>query len=610
MQGLNDCIRVDNLENPDTRWVNSYNTTRQQLVLTLLFMNLVGVQRTWDLRSYSGDGLGLLTGRVRAYGYIHTERFLAQMAQAGAAEGLTDLLAEWTHRLWCVAPDGVYYLDGHKKAVYSDSLVPRSLVGRLGKILGCRALTLLMDAAGHPLLVLTARGDQHLTGGAPVIITRYEQTLQQGHLAQIIVDREGMGAAFLKALSADRIVISLLHADQYKGLESFSQVGEFVPVELDRDGKVLREVAPAQFRLAIPEQPGETLLLSVALVRDWRKPMPMLPGPDDERPDWDADWDWDTRWQWLQGQFIPTAAPTLPTQPKLIPIVSTAESISPVELAGAYRQRWVAQENIIRDFLLPLGLDTNHGYAKTPVENSEIAKRRATLQKRLDKARRQADTAQRQYRWNLNRSKKLQAQTEQIGHHLYAQLNRHYQDLWAQAIPTGEREFIYKQQRQAIRADLDQRWQQVYRARQRSDAAFDKYERTSIQQREFLRDLPALDAQERTMFELDNAKDQIMSVLKLMLVNLIMWTRDHCFPVDYAHATLTRLLPFFRLPGRILAFRDHVLVTLRPFNDRALNRDLAHFCELVNQAALCLPNGKSLVFRIADSSCLTSDMPP
>src|SRR5258708_1601970 len=54
IQGLSECIRLDNLEKPDTRLANSQRTTRQQLVLTLLFMNLVGVQRTWDLRSYSG----------------------------------------------------------------------------------------------------------------------------------------------------------------------------------------------------------------------------------------------------------------------------------------------------------------------------------------------------------------------------------------------------------------------------------------------------------------------------------------------------------------------------------------------------------------------------
>ncbi|GCF10382.1 hypothetical protein [Dictyobacter arantiisoli] len=63
--------------------------------------------------------------------------------------------------------------------------------------------------------------------------------------------------------------------------------------------------------------------------------------------------------------------------------MSTAETIDAVELAEIYTPRWPLQENIIRDFLLPLGLDTNHGYSKRPVENSEVAKKRATLEKRL-----------------------------------------------------------------------------------------------------------------------------------------------------------------------------------------------------------------------------------
>jgi len=125
-----------------------------------------------------------------------------------------------------------------------------------------------------------------------------------------------------------------------------------------------------------------------------------------------------------------------------------------------------------------------------------------------------------------------------------------------------------------------------------------------------LRDLDALDQQERTLFELDNTKHQIMSVLKLMLVNLLMWVRDRLFPADYAQATPKALLPFFHLPGRVLTFDDRVLVTLRPFNDRALNRDLAEFCQRVNDAHLCLPTGKVLIFRVAESARPISNNPP
>jgi hypothetical protein len=48
------------------------------------------------------------------------------------------------------------------------------LVARRGVVLGCRALVLLHDGAGHPLLVTTHRGDLHLTIGLPQIIERFE----------------------------------------------------------------------------------------------------------------------------------------------------------------------------------------------------------------------------------------------------------------------------------------------------------------------------------------------------------------------------------------------------------------------------------------------------
>ena len=48
---------------------------------------------------------------------------------------------------------------------------------------------------------------------------------------------------------------------------------------------------------------------------------------------------------------------------KLIPIVTTEADVA--ELARTYTRRWPAQENVIRDGLIPLGIDVNHGYAKT-----------------------------------------------------------------------------------------------------------------------------------------------------------------------------------------------------------------------------------------------------
>lgn len=52
--------------------------------------------------------------------------------------------------------------------VYSEVLIPRGLIGRPGVVLGCRALPLLHDEHGHPLFVMTHRGNQHLTVGVLV----------------------------------------------------------------------------------------------------------------------------------------------------------------------------------------------------------------------------------------------------------------------------------------------------------------------------------------------------------------------------------------------------------------------------------------------------------
>ena len=63
---------------------------------------------------------------------------------------------------------------------------------------------------------------------------------------------------------------------------------------------------------------------------------------------------------------------------------------------------------------------------------------------------------------------------------------------------------------------------------------------------------------------------------------------------SYEHATWKRLEPFFKLPGQIVWGQDEVHISLRPFNDRQLNGDLAIVCERVATAAPQLPDGRRL----------------
>jgi len=82
------------------------------------------------LRGYTGQALALLTGRSLALGYRHTERFLAELAKVRGGEALTQALTGWTASVWRpqqhltdgLAP--VFYIDGHRKPVYANALIP------------------------------------------------------------------------------------------------------------------------------------------------------------------------------------------------------------------------------------------------------------------------------------------------------------------------------------------------------------------------------------------------------------------------------------------------------------------------------------------------------
>jgi hypothetical protein len=353
---------------------SSHAAVIDRLLRTLLFLPVAGLARTWDLRSYTGTMLAILSGRECAYSQGYTEQFLAHLARAQAAERLTETMARWTWSLWQTdqtpadqtSPPAVFYVDGLSLAVYSAVLVPRGPVGKLdGKILGCRELVLLHDAQGHPLLATTHRGDQHLTIGLPHLLHCYEQAIGQMGVQRVVVDREGMAAEFLAQQKlAGRQVLTLLRADQYESERSFDQVGEWQPWRYNRHGQLICEVASARFSLRRPNPSDPPVEVEVALIRDWRKLLPAELAGETADDDWKADLAPSQAQYWEEGwQAVP--APPVPSQPKLIPVITTGRKGEAVDLAQTYFERWNCQENSMRDWLLPLNLDRNSPNAKS-----------------------------------------------------------------------------------------------------------------------------------------------------------------------------------------------------------------------------------------------------
>lgn len=549
------------------------------LLKTLLFLPIVGLKRPYDLRDYSGDGLGLLSGRTPHYSYVHVERFLTDLTHRQGTEAITMAVGNWIGEMWSHDDQTIYYVDGHHKPVYSDVRIPRGLIGRTGKVLGSRALTLLHDDAGHPLLVRTDRGDCHLTDSLPQILADYADHQPFDEKPAIVVDRECMATDFLHDYAPTYTIITLLKSNQYQDLSSFQSVSEFVPLQYDEMGLLTQELASAIFELVSPTH-NKSLLLSVALIRDHRRLQTIDPSSQQVEAHWQQH-----RSQWMDLEWKATPVPAGTTSPKLIPIVCTRPNVDPQQLVNWYRQRWHVQENVIKDFLLPLGIDTNHGYAKIPVKNSELAKPHDTLTRRLTRLERWRCAALKRSQRASKQACLLQKQLHDlINHHevYYNQQLTH--DLQPPTIPDQlDLETYQQQQYQRIRTLMN-----------KSDSDFNKANHYARQLCHTQRDLINLDQRTQPMFELDNLKDQLMSALKLALTNLAMWARQHLFPDSYNQATWNRLHPFFKLPGRLQLLPDRCCVYLKPFHPLDLQRDLEHLCHNINEAQLSLPDGRIL----------------
>jgi hypothetical protein len=246
-------------------------------------------------------------------------------------------------------------------------------------------------------------------------------------------------------------------------------------------------------------------------------------------------------------------------------------------------------------------IDVNHGFAKTPVINSEVNKKRDALQKRCANVQRFREAAREKAHRASGLETKLWKQAKEHGEALYRALNDRLQTLEAQGVTEG----TYRAERKKLKAEADAEleplWQRVYRIRERSHQESSKHERYCREQRELLRALEDLATKERVMHEIDNRKDHIMTVCKLALANLAMWVRDRFFPAVYAHATWHRLLPFFQLTGRVQWASDIVQVEVRPFNNRQLNRDLLAVCQRVNEFQPRLPDGRKLILHVSST---------
>jgi len=140
---------------------------------------------------------------------------------------------------------------------------------------------------------------------------------------------------------------------------------------------------------------------------------------------------------------------------------------------------------------------------------------------------------------------------------------------------TEERDYFPLKARQlAADWEVRQRKTKLEKHAARSLRILSKCEGYCRELRQVLRQQEDLEAQARDMYELDQTKDQIMTLFKVGLANIGMWVRDQYFGESYQHCGWQRLWPFFKLGGWVTTTASEVQLEFCAFNNRALVRDL------------------------------------
>jgi hypothetical protein len=249
--------------------------------------------------------------------------------------------------------------------------------------------------------------------------------------------------------------------------------------------------------------------------------------------------------------------------------------------------------------LIPLHLDTNHGYAKEQVVNSELTKRQEVLERRVHRLERLAQVRRARLIFLRDQDHQLQ---EQASAYEQQWLELSLQVMAFEATgQTEERDYFPVKARQlATEWEMRQRKAKLEKNAARGLGILDTCEGYCRELRQVLRGQKDLEAQAREMYELDHSKDQIMTLLKVGLANLGMWVRDRYFGDDYRHCGGPRLFPFFKLGGWITMTTSEVQLEVCAFNNRALVRNLEELCRKVNAGADTLPDGRRLVMRVGE----------
>jgi DNA-binding CsgD family transcriptional regulator len=170
-------------------------------LLLLLLMALWRIKRPEGLKEHSPQDLGQVLGLDRAPEVKTLRRKLARLAAVGRAAQFGQALAQ--RRVGARgAVLGFLYLDGHVRVYHGQHRLPKAHVARMRLSLPATTDYWVNDAAGDPLLVVTAEANAGLVKMLPQVLQEVRALIGDRRLT-IVFDRGGFSPKLFQKIVDD-----------------------------------------------------------------------------------------------------------------------------------------------------------------------------------------------------------------------------------------------------------------------------------------------------------------------------------------------------------------------------------------------------------------------
>jgi hypothetical protein len=538
----------------------------------LIFLPVLDATRPWQLRYALGDGL-LGVCRI-AYRFDTIVRCLGELTRLQMGEAMRQALCRtWVRTL--TQPDEPLhlYVDVHLKPHWTHRFMPCGKVTMLNRVMPCTRQVIVTNVQGYVWEILDQVGDDHLTHTLPALEQELERVTDH-RVTLTVVDREANGLELAqKYVQTDHFALLTL-------LDSTASDGLLVGTPAFQ--KVFRLTGRWQ---PLAAQPDESLAPAV-----W--------APEQEAAD-------DPRVFWLvqNDDSLKLLAVYSLSQPVADCAPDVRALLRSSGARTAYRTRWPAIENVIREMVNGDNLNENYGYDYYPVP-------KRLRQRQQAEAHAQVNTTQTQL---AHTQRQLEAARVQLAQHEQVEATKQA-DL---AAARAERQAELRTRQQAdqptrrVEQQLAQLDRQADSLARRLAQRTDKLQTNSLARLEARRaelDVTLAERQAtltqiditQPMFERDLEKDQIMANLQAALLNAHRWCCDHYFTGEWSRLELeTATARIYRQRGRVVYAEDRIDVTLAAFAYRPEQGLAEAACARFNAARVHDAAGRLIIMAVA-----------